>query len=460
VDHASDVGVVGAEVPGAGDEQIRIPPIYLDLGDEKEVRRVAHGPVWFPSPVECRILDLMKLQCSATRSAYQAVHKKGLSGNDVKKYVKKNYMKGLNQRYVSDACSKASQLKKPGVVFGGKKVWRGLQSGNISKREWWGRRNSQLYSQGDRTKRGNPNIRVMVDRLLVNDPTGRGLWLEGKLFLPSKWTLDLSCYEVRLLYKAGKFLVKISWDEALPKELSFTEAVGIDTNPDGVGVSVVSADGNLLSHAYLRSQRIQFASTNKRDNDIRVLAKEVVGKAWGGAIVLESLDFKPKKGSKKFNRMKSNFIHRKLREAIRSRALRRGVPVIEVNPAFTSILGNFKYSKMYSLNRHTAAALVIARRGLGIQERQNFTVTPKGRDGEKWNLEGRSFSHTLSSKACSWLMDCFVRGPKPTGLTAPGLAPGLKPGICPSLGETPKGKSSSTTGRRGRYLLLGDERHP
>jgi hypothetical protein len=55
-------------------------------------RQIAHGTVWFPEPVKARILDLMKAQSSAARSAYQAIHKHGLKGNAVKQRVKCNFM--------------------------------------------------------------------------------------------------------------------------------------------------------------------------------------------------------------------------------------------------------------------------------------------------------------------------------------------------------------------------------
>jgi len=39
-------------------------------------RHVAHGVVWFPELVKVRVLDLMKAQSSAARSAYQGKYGK------------------------------------------------------------------------------------------------------------------------------------------------------------------------------------------------------------------------------------------------------------------------------------------------------------------------------------------------------------------------------------------------
>ena len=99
-----------------------------------KIRRVAHGQAWFFNPEP--ILELCQLQCSATRSAYQAIRKHSLKGNDVRKYVKKNYMQTLNQRYISDACSIASGINQDNSIFGGKRAWKLMNNGVISKEKW------------------------------------------------------------------------------------------------------------------------------------------------------------------------------------------------------------------------------------------------------------------------------------------------------------------------------------
>jgi len=420
------------------------------------MRIIAHGSVWFPPEVTLRVLDLMRFQCSATRSAYQAIHTRGLTGNAVKKQVKQNYMVKLNQRYIADAVLLAGMVQQERAIFGGKRVWKQLQTGAISKTDWRTKRNSQLYSRGDKAVKGNPNLRIVGNRLMVNDPAKRGKWLEGRLFIPSKWNPDLSCYDVRLLYRNGKFTVKVSWVASTPLILTnrANGVLGIDINPSGVGVADVSADGNLLVHGFKAAPRIQFAKENKRDNDVRLLAKTVVeeAKAKNKPIALEDLKFSASsrtKGSRKFKRIKSNFLYKKISEAIECRAVKQGVEVIKVNPAFTLILGNLKYADSYSLNRHDAAALVIGRRAQGFLERQTFTVTPDSSVSNRVNLEGRSRSLYLTLKAYSWLEDWFLK-PKLSGLTAPLLAPDLQSGRGSSAGENPAGESPSITGLRTR----------
>lgn len=422
------------------------------------MRVVAHGAVWFPESKRMSVLALMKLQCSAVRSAYQAIHKFKLSGNAVKQYVKRNYMDRLNQRYVADAVALAGAVRQEHSIFGGRHAWKRFQSGALSKIDWQARRNSCLYSRGDKTKKGNPNLRVVDNKLLINDPAARGLWIEGSLYIPAKWAPDLSCYDARLIYRGGQFTLRISWVTSDPPVLTNRDngVIGVDANPSGLGVADVSAAGTLLAHGFANGPRVQFATKNKRDNDVRLLAKAVVDEAVGKRkpLAIEDLDFSASSrssGSRKFRRTKSNFLFKKIVKSIENCAKKRGVEIVKVNPAFTSVLGNLKYAVPLSLNRHDAAALVIGRRSQGFNELHTFTVAPEGTGRKRLTLEARGRHHSLTLKAYSWLQDRFLKL-KPSGLTAPLLAPGLIPGIGGSAGETPAGESEPTTGRFGKRV--------
>lgn len=416
------------------------------------MRQVAHGVVYFDTDTLNRVQYLMKIQCSATRAAYQFMRRTGHVTNAVKKHVKTDYMADLNQRYVADACGIAAQMRdKPSVIFGGKKAWRDFQRGRILKEQWQECRNSILYSRGDQTKNGNPNIRIVGDKIFVNDPTRRGLWLEGKVFIPEKFAFDTTCYDVRLKYLKENISVRIT-SKLIPVPIitqpAEEGAIGVDCNPDGVALAEVDAAGNILRHYYETEQRIQFARHNKRSNDVRLLAKRVVGFALdtNKPLVLEKLRFwGGKQRNKKFNRMKHNFLHKQILEAIISRAAKLGVEVIEVPAAYTSILGKLKYQDMYSLSNHAAAALVIARRGMVILEKQTFTDTLRGRGGSRVNLEGRSRKHTLKPKSWSWMQQ-HLR-PKNSRAHSPVAGSCNTTGIGNNPGEVPGGQAGPTTGR-------------
>jgi len=426
---------------------------------------IIHAEVYFKD--SSSIIQLMKDQSSCARSAYQAIHKFGLkTRKDIYAHLKKNFATKLKAIQIYDAIDLVKGIENPGAIFGGKKIWNKFLTGKISKNKWLELRNGQYYASGDKRLKGNRSVRIIGDRVLVSSPTGFREWIEGKIFIPKKWkNIKLTCYNIRLKLRDGKFSLIISQPVSPPSLLSMNSgAIGVDTNPDGLGISEINNTGNLIFHSYMKSQRIQFASNNKRMHDIRILAKSVVDFAirQNKPIVLEQLNFKNKKSySKKFNRMRHNFVYRKIIEAIHTRATKFGISIIEVNPAFTSILGILKYQKMLSLNRHTSAALVIARRGLGFKERQNFnvssketkkTVRPSLKSGIFHTLEGRGKSITLSDKAWSWLQDSFLK-PKPVTLTGSGPEPGSIPGIEPSSGEIPEGESWRITGNPGQFKL-------
>ncbi|MFZ8862091.1 MAG: IS200/IS605 family accessory protein TnpB-related protein [Thermocrinis sp.] len=61
--------------------------------------------------------------------------------------------------------------------------------------------------------------------------------------------------------------------------------------------------------------------------------------------------------------------YRSVLEKIEVCARRMGVQVIKVNPAYTSIIGKLKYSPMLGIDKDVAGPYVIARCGLGFEER-------------------------------------------------------------------------------------------
>jgi cell division ATPase FtsA len=68
------------------------------------------------------------------------------------------------------------------------------------------------------------------------------------------------------------------------------------------------------------------------------------------------------------------WVYKGLLQKIEIVARRNGIQVIKVNPAYSSIIGKLKYAPLYNIDKDTAGAYVIARRGLGFKERlpQNY----------------------------------------------------------------------------------------
>ncbi len=195
----------------------------------------------------------------------------------------------------------------------------------------------------------------------------------------------------RFLRKPKGWYLHLSLE--LPDPLILTDrkrgVIGLDLNPDGMALVETDRSGNLVHRAFyplaLEGQR----KGQARDSILKV-AKSIVlyARAVGKPLVIEELEFSRKKQELRdrdpaYARKLARFAYGLMGTALRARARRAGVEVLGVNPAWTSLLGRAKYQKRYGLSVHEAAALVIARRGLGLQEklpppRRLVLLSPEG----------------------------------------------------------------------------------
>ena len=119
-------------------------------------------------------------------------------------------------------------------------------------------------------------------------------------------------------------------------------------------------------------------STNQRKWIIEDTVKDIMNycRYVHKPLIIEKLNFEQKKKdfriynqNKKYNKMLSEFSYRSITEKIYSRAYKDGIGVMEVNPAYTSLIGKLKYADQKGISIHKAASFVIARRGMGYKER-------------------------------------------------------------------------------------------
>ena len=137
--------------------------------------------------------------------------------------------------------------------------------------------------------------------------------------------------------------------------------------------------------AILRSRVIPYATYGKTSNQRKAVigddVKDIVTRALrAGKPGSREVGFPEKKGRDRENeswpaRMISALAYAQIQGMLRAAAFRAGVEVIEVNPSVTSTIGAVNYAQRAGISVHQSAALVIARRGLGLSER------PAMRDG-------------------------------------------------------------------------------
>ncbi|MDI9476373.1 MAG: IS200/IS605 family accessory protein TnpB-related protein [Bacillota bacterium] len=95
-----------------------------------------------------------------------------------------------------------------------------------------------------------------------------------------------------------------------------------------------------------------------------------MAETYNCAVAIEDLKFKDDKDvSRKFARIKHQFIYSKLLTMLETACYREGIQLIKVKPQYTSIIGLYKYSHQYKMNIHNSAAMVIGRRSYGFKEK-------------------------------------------------------------------------------------------
>ena len=152
--------------------------------------------------------------------------------------------------------------------------------------------------------------------------------------------------------------------------------IAVDTNasPIHLAIAEVSKTGELLSYQTISLHHLLGLSQNSKDHQEWILAHQLIDLAIqkDKAIAIENLK-KLKKGKRGDGRAElRKRLHqwnaKKFLQKLKRVARLKGVEVIEVNPAYTSVIGMLKYAPQLSIDKDVAGAYVIGRRALGFKE--------------------------------------------------------------------------------------------
>lgn len=171
-------------------------------------------------------------------------------------------------------------------------------------------------------------------------------------------------------------------------------SIGIDLNPGSIGWAYVDMHGNLKHHGQIPLQ--MGLLKGKQDAQIvdACLQLATLAATFACPIVCEELDFSDKKEQlkekgRKSARMLSSWAYSRFYELLASILSNRGIYLMTVNPAYTSLIGLVKYARLYGLASDEAAALAIARRGMRLSEKipDSITAYLSVKDGKHvWSL--------------------------------------------------------------------------
>ncbi|RMH81070.1 MAG: transposase, partial [Acidobacteria bacterium] len=289
------------------------------------------------------------------------------------------------------------------VIFGGRKLFEKLKNKHLTgkKREKlksnWKEKRTLLYSRGDKSKSGNLNLRLIKenDNWFLRISIGNRQWIKAKVIRSVKretdkwidfvWRLteaeitgNYFPYSVEIKLKDGKFYANISYEEHIP-EVKYTKEngiVGIDINasPFHIALANVSKDGNLTNYKSISLHELIGKTKNQREYLLWQTAYQVISyaKEKEKAIAIERLksvgNYYRGDGRAKLRRRFQQYSYKSLLSKIKILGQRNGIQVIEVNPAYTSIIGALKYCPNYLIDKDTAGAYVIGRRALGFED--------------------------------------------------------------------------------------------
>ena len=311
-----------------------------------------------------------------------------------------------------------------GIKIAAAQDWSGIAWGGSSLLTW------------DATKAGNPHMRVSLDgagftmSVALSHLAGAkqegedhtthsapritgGLWVPEKYRgLLVQWLSSPEAYSVELIRSGDLFRAHITGPSGMePAKPNLSKGVlAFDINPDGLAFHNLDAKGNterfrdgfVLTRTanttkyegechigigngviWIKVPDLANGSTSRRDYLAGVVAKLAceVATQLAKPLAFEALGFaKGHDTNGSFNRMSTGFAYEKVLDVVVRRAVKAQVGWVAANPAFTSVIGRWKYQAAEGLSVHQAAAKVIGRCALGHRER--FDPSTRNRIGE------------------------------------------------------------------------------
>ncbi len=356
-----------------------------------------------------KLIKLMRKQSSAIRVAYNML--KELEKGKAKNHHAQIYQRlrqlfsDLPTRYIDSAIYKAKQYPtdKP-VVFGSKRLFEKLCKNHLTgkareglKKQWKEQRQGTLISIGSKSDKGNRltrfedlngqlylrittgNREFIYAKVLREPSNSRDKWITFMAMLLESWqTKNYFAYTVELKLRDGEVYGSVSFKIPTP-EVKYTReqgaiAIDINASPIHLAIAEVSKTGELLSYQTISLHHLLGLSQNSKDHQEWILAHQIVDLAIqkGKAIAVENLK-KLKRGRRgdgkaKLRKILYQWNAKKFLQKLKRVAMIKGVEVVEVHPAYTSIIGMLKYAPQLNIDKDIAGAYVIGRRALGFKE--------------------------------------------------------------------------------------------
>ena len=278
--------------------------------------------------------------------------------------------------------------KIPTYHFGGS-AQKERYKGKITKEEYKKRRNMGLFSEGEFGHKGNRYFELDIsnNQIIYKRSRKQHIPLKINQWVPPKQREILEALflasenkETPISYLLKDNRVCISYDErAIEKYLNkhfkclkSNRVLGLDLNPNFIGLSVIEFDKEdnfkVIHKEVVELTELNEQPTNKVNFEIEQIDCQIVKLCdyfKCSKLVVEDLKFSKsnKFWSKKLNRLcRNKFRYSKIKSHLQTLCSVYGVEFVEVNAAYSSVIGNFKYGDDTTPDM-VAASIEIARRG-------------------------------------------------------------------------------------------------
>lgn len=341
------------------------------------------------------IKDEIRKSSNMVRYAFNR-YKDNKSEKDIRLLSKSLNNSPSDSWLIQCAIKKASYLfstNKEKVIFGGKFNFYQRLKNKINKEEYKQKRLLAIYSQGEKNYYGNRKFRLDISNNQIIFKFSKVKHICLKLsYLHKNYLSDLVSLQTLAKNKGIAFSVELKLDKIC---ISFDDSLiyisnykgksnvvaGIDMNPNYIGFSISGYIRNkrkvLLQEQYDLSyftKNLHLSSDNKNNkyqnnkqiHELKEIAKDIIKKCKYfnvGKFGIEDLSFKignSDKG-KSFNRLiKNKWKREALVSALNKQCLLNKIDFIEVNPVYSSFIGNVCNNAPDPI----AASLEIARRAM------------------------------------------------------------------------------------------------
>lgn len=352
-------------------------------------------------------------------------YKEGSSYKEVYGILAKTFQIGSHLR--NCAARQASGIynlnKDKKIVFG---QFKRFQRGLISKDELKDSRDIGIWSEGEVPYRGNRLFQIDIENQKIIYKRSRNehfdLEIAEKLnekrrSLLQKIQILMQKKKIPVTFRLKKDKIYISYDEKIvEKEKQFKKpfqnrVLGIDLNPNYFGISILEFDRKdkfkIIYKEAIDLEKLQSCSKNKIHFELYEINHHILKlcKAWHVAkLAVEDLKFKKSNRfwSKEKNKLcRNQFRYSFVKSHLTTLCSVYGVELVEVNAAYSSIIGNFQHGSQ-SCPDMIAASIEIARRA--YKKFQKGWIYPSYRISQQRYAEvlGNQWKKELELRYMSW----------------------------------------------------------